>query len=232
MCEAVGALCPTIGKVWQTEDRAAPSYPSGVGPDAFNLSRNKRRLFGELEPHAHDVLDMLGSKVQIVLGLMQLLGEFLQLTPQITLEFEHPSHRLSLSLSTSGIKTSAAAEHRFFNLARYHWTDFAQVLPDGFYLERCTHQEFQVSFKIANFTCGMRSIEAAADKMVDVNLIGFLSMSIHAAIALLHSVRVPGDLEMYQFGAVVLQVDAFRGGIGGEQDANKPIPLDWLERLP
>jgi hypothetical protein len=45
---------------------------------------------------------------------------------------------------------STTAKHGFFDLARYHWTDFAQVFPDGFYLERCAHEEFKIGFKIAN----------------------------------------------------------------------------------
>jgi hypothetical protein len=88
------------------------------------------------------------------------------------------------------------AQHGFFNLARYHWTNFAQVLPDSFDLEGCAHQEFEIGFKIANFVRGTRSIEAAADEMVDVHFIGLLTMSVYAAVALLHSVRVPRNLEM------------------------------------
>jgi len=103
MGEAVRTLCPAIGKSWEAEDWATLSYPSGIGPDTLNLGWNKRRLFGEFKAYTHDVLDVLGSEVQIVLGFVQLGSEFLQLTPQIALEFEHLPCRLSLLLSASGV---------------------------------------------------------------------------------------------------------------------------------
>ena len=47
-----------------------------------------------------------------------------------------------------------------------------------------------------------------------------LAVAIDAAVALLHHVRVPGNLDVDQVVAVVLEVDAFRSGVGREQDAN------------
>src|SRR5713226_3913911 len=104
MGEPLGALRPAIGKSGQAENRTALSYPGRVGPNALDFGGNKRRLFGQLKPDTNNVLDMLRSKVQIMLGFMQLSGEFLQLAPQIAFEFEHPPRRLSLLLSTRGIE--------------------------------------------------------------------------------------------------------------------------------
>jgi hypothetical protein len=155
-----------------------------------------------------------------VLGFVQLGGEFLQLAPQIALEFEHLPRRLSFLLSTRGIETQTTAQHRLFNLARYDGADLSEIFSNCFYLQRCPHEEFQIALKFANLARGAGSIEAAANEMVDVHLVGLLPVSVHAAIALLHAVRVPGDFEVNQLGAMVLQVYAFRSRIGSEQDAH------------
>ena len=57
--------------------------------------------------------------------------------------------------------------------------------------------------------------------MVDADLGGALAVAIHAPIALLHAVGVPGDLDVDEPRTVVLQVDALRGGIGGEQNPHR-----------
>ena len=99
--------------------------------------------------------------------------------------------------------------------------NLAEVFADGFHLEGGTHEEFEIAFQIADLAGGTGGVEAAADEVVDMHLVGLLTVAIHAAIALLHAVGVPGNLEVDQAGAVVLQVDAFGGGIGGEQDAHR-----------
>ena len=49
--------------------------------------------------------------------------------------------------------------------------------------------------------------------MMNVNFVRLLAVAIHATVALLHSVRVPGNLNMDKPGAVVLQIHAFRCSI-------------------
>ena len=57
-----------------------------------------------------------------------------------------------------------------------------------------------------------------------------LAVAVNAAVALLHPVRVPGDLEVHQAVAVVLQVDALGSGVGGQQDAHEALCGAGLER--
>ena len=65
--------------------------------------------------------------------------------------------------------------------------------------------------------------------MVDLDFIGTLAVSVDAAVALLHAVRVPWDLVVDEPGAVVLQVDALGGRVGGEEDAHGALLRIVLE---
>ena len=66
--------------------------------------------------------------------------------------------------------------------------------------------------------------------MEDIDVLGFLPVPVHAAIALLHAVRVPGNLDMDQLGAMVLQVYTLGSGIGRQQDADGGFLGMGLER--
>ena len=61
---------------------------------------------------------------------------------------------------------------------------------------------------------------ALADEVVDQNLVGLLAVTVHTTIPLLHAVGIPRNLVVDQPGAEVLEVETFRGGVGGQQDAN------------
>ena len=50
-----------------------------------------------------------------------------------------------------------------------------------------------------------------------------LAVPVDAAVPLFQAVRVPGDLEVDHPGAVVLEVDALGGGVGGQQDADGTV---------
>ena len=51
------------------------------------------------------------------------------------------------------------------------------------------------------------------------DLVGRLELAVDAAVALLDPAWVPGQVEVEEVGAVGLEVEAFAGGVGGEQDA-------------
>ena len=70
---------------------------------------------------------------------------------------------------------------------------------------------------------------AAIHRVPDQNFVMLLAMSIDPAVALLHDVRIVGNLDVDQAIAVVLQVDAFGRGVGGEQDTNIGILRVRLE---
>ena len=124
----------------------------------------------------------------------------------------------------------APAQHGLFDLAGDDRADFAQIFADGFDLERGAHEEFQIAFQVADLARGLRCVEAGADEVVDVHLIGLLPVAVHAAVALFHPVWVPRDFVVNQLRAVILQVDAFGGGIGREQDAHRRFLRVGLER--
>ena len=63
-------------------------------------------------------------------------------------------------------------------------------------------------------------VVAGGHEVEDVDCPRLLAVAVDAAVALLHHVRVPGDLDVDELRAVVLEVDALAGGVGGEQDAD------------
>jgi len=60
-------------------------------------------------------------------------------------------------------------------------------------LESSAHEEFEVGRQVSDLAGGAGGVETTADEMMDMYLVGLLPMAIHAAVALLHAVRVPGD---------------------------------------
>ena len=52
-------------------------------------------------------------------------------------------------------------------------------------------------------------------------MVSLLSVPVDTPVPLLHAVRVPRDFVVDEAGAEVLEVQTFRSGIGGEQDANR-----------
>src|SRR5262249_32639980 len=56
-----------------------------------------------------------------------------------------------------------------------------------------------------------------------LNFLGLLTVAVYSAIALLHAVWVPGNLEVDEFGAVVLQINTLTGSICSEEDTDGGI---------
>ena len=59
----------------------------------------------------------------------------------------------------------------------------------------------------------------AVDEVVAEDFGLRLELAVDAAIPLLHAAGIPGDVEMEQVPAVGLEVEAFAGGVGGDEDA-------------
>jgi hypothetical protein len=70
---------------------------------------------------------------------------------------------------------------------------------------------------------------AAIHRMPDQNFVMLLAVSIDPTVALLHDIGIVGDLNVDQAIAVVLQINSFRRGVGGEQDADIGILRIRLE---
>ena len=54
--------------------------------------------------------------------------------------------------------------------------------------------------------------------MIDVDLGVLLTVPIHATVSLLHPVRIPRNLVVNELPAVVLEIDALRGGVRRQQN--------------
>ena len=59
----------------------------------------------------------------------------------------------------------------------------------------------------------------AVEEVAAEHLAGGLELAVDAAVALVETARVPGQVEVEQIGAVALQVQSLAGGVGGDQDA-------------
>jgi hypothetical protein len=59
------------------------------------------------------------------------------------------------------------------------------------------------------------------DEVVTVDDGSALELAVDTAVALLHAGGVPGDVEVKEVGAVVLEVDALAGRVGGDEDAER-----------
>src|SRR4051794_41308938 len=99
----------------------------------------------------------------------------------------------------------------------------------------------QVAFERARVWLPARCFELpplGADEVMDQYLAGGLAVTIDAAVALLEAVGVPRNLRVDEAMAALLQGDALRGGIGGQQDPDRiqgriclPARLDRLAVL-
>ena len=108
-------------------------------------------------------------------------------------------------------------------------SDLAEVFADGFDLQRGAQEKLQIAFQVAGGLPRFGFAEAVADEVVDVHLRMLLAVAVDAAVALLHPVWVPGDFVVNELPAVILQVDAFGGSIGREQNADRRFTRVGLE---
>ncbi len=132
----------------------------------------------------------------------------------------------------------ATTEHGLLDIVGQHRAVAAQVFPDRLDLLRHPHQELQVGVQVGGPTGERRLLPllvALADEVVDEDLplaVGgeeaLLPVAVDAPVALLQPVRVPRNFVVDEPGAVVLEVQAFGGGVGGKQDAHR---ADFGSRL-
>ncbi len=127
----------------------------------------------------------------------------------------------------SGVEAAAvAADECLFDLVGDDRADLAEVFPDLVDLLDGSKQELKVAGQVTGISLGVGGIVVVAGRheVEDVDLITLLAVPVDAAVALLHHVRVPGDLDVDQVRAVVLEVDALAGGVGGEEDPPRRRP--------
>ena len=183
-------------------------------------------LTGELQGHLDHLLDVLGVEPQVALGVVEPVQQLADLLFEIPLELEQLPDRFDLGFRLAGVEPDAPAQHGLLDLLGDHRTHFAEVFPDCLDLADGSHQELQVGFKVADLrllTIALPVVVPLADEVVDEHALRSLPVPVDTAVALFEAVRVPGDLEVDHPGAVVLKVDAFGSGVGGQQDADGTV---------
>jgi hypothetical protein len=167
-------------------------------------------------------LDVGGGEVEIAAGFVQLVGVAAGEFADVLLEPEQALDGLVFALGAGGVQAAALAEHGLLHLLGDDGADFAQVFADLLDLLGGAVEEFQVGGEGGAGAFGEFGIlaEAGGDEVVDVHFRRALAVAVDAAVALLQAVGIPGDLVVDEAVAVALEVDAFAGGVGGEQDAD------------
>jgi hypothetical protein len=160
--------------------------------------------------------------VEIAAGFVKLIGVAAGEFADVLLEAEQALDGLIFALGAGGIQAAALAEHGLLHLLGDHGADFAKVFADLLDLLGGAVEELQVGGEGGAGTFGEFGIlaEAGSDEVIHLHLRRALAVAVDAAVALLQAVGVPGDLVVDEAVAVALEVDAFAGGVGGEQDAD------------
>ncbi len=100
-------------------------------------------------------------------------------------------------------------------MRRDDWVDAAHVRPHGLEFAQCPDDVVAVT---AN---GCFALFSAIDRVPDQDLFLALTVPVNTTVALLHHVGVVRDFQMDEAVTVILQVDTFGRGIGGQQDAHR-----------
>jgi hypothetical protein len=152
--------------------------------------------------------------MELLLGFLKPLVQFfdalfeLSFGPDISLGPRRPR------LGFSRIQLTPCALDQSGHLRRDNGVDASHVLAHGLQFGEGANDVVPVTAK------GILGRFAAIDRVPDQNFVMLLAVSIDPAISLLHDVGIVGNLDVDQAIAVVLQIDAFGRGIGGEQDTN------------
>ena len=204
------------------KEKRLPPSPLGGG------AGGEGRLPRHFQCHLHCTFDALRGQLQGLAGFVQLVGILLHLLFQVTLKFEQFPQGAGVIFRKLGIQFAAFAQHGFLHLGRDHHAYFAQILADVLHLLRRPRQELQVRFQLIHGQTFGLFFVAIRHEVIDQHLV-FLTVPVHAPVALFHAVGVPRDFKMHQPVAVILQVNAFRCSIGRQQDAHRALVGAGLE---
>lgn len=203
--------------------RAAGVLRVGDGPQGLaaweQLQRTgdglAERLLVELEvslggaQHLAEHLDLGGELLVALARLLQLLLDDLLLERGGALVVDGSGERRDLAEGDALLEQVGEAP-------LHHGAQAAQLAADA---DRLLDQHLQHPVLLA----------LGEDEVVAAHLRSALELPVDAAVALLHAARVPGDVEVEEVGAVVLQVAALAGGVRGDEDAQRVLPRVLVE---
>ena len=201
---------PRTGQGW--------NLVQALGELAFVDDRLKRLLVVEFEGGVHEALDVGGGDLQLVHGGVQVAAEPGHLGRHVGVGGDParspPALLFRGSRRVLHVVVVDLAEHPLLHRIGEDRVDRAEVLFHPGDFGRDPGQELQVGL------VGVSArLPALADEVPDLRSLR-LAVPVDAADPLLKLVRVERDVVVDQPVAVLVQVDALAGRVGGQQDAD------------
>lgn len=213
--QQAGLAAEGVGEAFEGALPAAPQLGGGEGavPPV-----GERRLAGEGEAGVDDPADVAGGDAEAADAVVELAAEAEGVVAgvagaQVPFGLELLGGGAGLR---GGVEEDGAAEHAGLDGRRDHGVDRSQVAPFGGDLGGHPGEVLQVG----GVGAGRGVLPAGAHEVDDLHLAG-LTDAVDAPDALLEAVGVEGDVVVDDPVAVVLQVDALAGGVGGQEDAQR-----------
>ena len=177
--------------------------------------RLKRRTAWQNKTRLDRYQDVLWREVEILLRGQQPFVQFCDAVFQFALGAHETSGFGDLGFSEACVEVFERAFDQPRHLRCDDRVDATHVRTHGFEFAQRPDDVVAVT---AN---GCFALFSAIDGVPDQDLFLALTVPVDTTVTLLHHIGVVRDLQMDEAVTVVLQVDTFRRGIGGQQDAHR-----------
>lgn len=191
---------------------------------ARKFDRFQRRTARQREAGLYGHQDVVGREVEILLGGEQTLVQLGDALLQLSFSAHEVFGAGNPGLGEASVQVLQGAFNKAGHLRRDDRIDTAHV---GAHRVQFPQGAKDVLAEAAD-RCAVRA--ATIDRVPDQHFLLALAVAVDTPVTLLHHVGVVGNLQVDEPIAVVLQVDAFGGRVGGEQDAHGRILRRSLER--
>lgn len=169
----------------------------------------------DVEGSNNDAFDSLGCEAELLDGLLEPLMTAGQALAKLSLDLEDLGTRAATGPVDSVVVYAATtAEHGVAYLIGEHGADRAEVVSDLLDLVGHKRQKSELCSEPGGVL-----LPALGHEVADLHDVVVLAVAVDAAVALFKPRRVPGDLPVQHPPAVSLEIDAFRRGVSGHQDA-------------
>ena len=225
MLEAMKRLLPAAAQALKCENGTFGSLAFGVRPDTFEFGVDEWRLIGELQAEFDNGFHLGGRGMQLAACFVELLDGFLNGLLDVAARAELLAYGLALALLVGRVDVVSVAAHQSCNLRGYDWIDLALEVrchPLDLFRHSIEGRQFAeqcADFDVFDLLDRCFRIVAGRHEMMSEHIV-FLAMAVHTAVALFEAIRIPRDLVVHDPVAIILKIDAFRGGIGCQEDAN------------